>query len=461
MELLEFKNEFLTMLGVDQVEDVPDVVNSCSPDLVARYRKRFRMDRDWIREFYQYYLADREGLKQDYTPPSLSKLLLRLVGPCKTLVDLCAGTGSLSLYADPGTKIKAIELDPKAAACLRFNYAVHGLNAEVVQADALTFLTDQTKADGAISNPPFNIQPDGLWPPAKTGNWSFVLSALDRTTGRAAVILPMGVLNETADKTVVQNLIQRGQLKAVVKCPEKMFLSTSIPVCVLVLSHEPADRVVLIDASKLASKEVREQRGQYGGTSHTGRVYKKEFSVFSDDAIERIVQAINNAEKTDFSEPVPLENVLDNDCKLSPKMYISGQEEEPQQSKLEWIAEQYNTIIRQKNACKLVISETFAKELGLDPELWNQAKKNSAEVANAIQKVSGVKLEIEDYLTFTKSRELTIRFKSKDVLPEIFRQFVPMWINRVVLLNNLENSMLAEMRDYLLPLLLTGELEVP
>lgn len=165
MELLEFKNEFLTMLGVDQVEDVPDVVNSCSPDLVARYRERFGMDRDWIREFYQYYLADREGLKQDYTPPSLSKLLLRLVGPCKTLVDLCAGTGSLSLYADPGTKIKAIELDPKAAACLRFNYAVHGLDAEVVQADALTFLTDQTKADGAISNPPFNIQPGGLWPP--------------------------------------------------------------------------------------------------------------------------------------------------------------------------------------------------------------------------------------------------------------------------------------------------------
>ena len=261
MELLEFKDRFLRMLETDKVEEVPEILNRSSPDLIERYQEEFGTDRDWIREFYQYYLADREGLKQDYTPPSLSKLLLHLVGPCRTLVDLCAGTGSLSLYADPDTKIKAIELDPKAAACLRFNYAVHGLDAEVVQADALTFLTDQTKADGAISNPPFNIQPASLWPPANTGNWSFVLSALDRTAGRAAVILPAGILNETKDKSVVRSLLQSGRLKAVIKCPEKMFLSTSIPVCVLVLSHEPADHVMLIDASRLASKEVREQRG--------------------------------------------------------------------------------------------------------------------------------------------------------------------------------------------------------
>lgn len=170
MELLEFKNKFLEMLKTDNVEEVPVILRTFDDALVNQYRETFGTDRDWIREFYQYYLADREGLKQDYTPPSLSKLLLHLVGPCRTLVDLCAGTGSLSLYADPDTKIKAIELDPKAAACLRFNYAVHGLDAEVVQADALTFLTDQTKADGAISNPPFNIQPDSLWPPAKHCN---------------------------------------------------------------------------------------------------------------------------------------------------------------------------------------------------------------------------------------------------------------------------------------------------
>ncbi|MFR7639904.1 MAG: hypothetical protein ACLUYS_09735, partial [Allobaculum sp.] len=110
MELLEFKDRFLRMLETDKVEEVPEILNRSSPNLIERYQEEFGTDRDWIREFYQYYLADREGLKQDYTPPSLSKLLLHLVGPCRTLVDLCAGTGSLSLYADPDTKIKAIEL---------------------------------------------------------------------------------------------------------------------------------------------------------------------------------------------------------------------------------------------------------------------------------------------------------------------------------------------------------------
>ena len=461
MELLEFKTRFLEMLGTDNVEDVPGILSSASDELVSWYLEAFGVDRDWIREFYQYYLADREGLKQDYTPPSLSKLLLRLVGPCKTLVDLCAGTGSLSLYADPGTKIKAIELDPKAAACLRFNYAVHGLNAEVVQADALTLLTDQTKADGAVSNPPFNIQPGSLWPPAKTGNWSFVLSALDRTTGRAAVILPACILNETKDKSVVRSLLQSGRLKAVINCPEKMFLSTSIPVCVLVLSHKPGDGVALIDATKLASKEVREQRGQFGGASHTGRIYRKELNVLSDQAIENIINAVENCLDTDFSTFRSADLLIKNDCRLSPGLYLTTDPDEPEQTKLEWIAERYNSIVRQKNACKLTINETLAKELGFEKDLWEQQKKNSDEVANMIQELSGIKLESEDYLTFTRSRELTIRFKSKEVLPEIFTQFMQMWVNRVVLLNNLENEMLAQMRDYLLPKLMSGEIEVP
>ncbi|WP_369413418.1 N-6 DNA methylase [Allobaculum fili] len=461
MELLEFKDRFLRMLETDKVEEVPEILNRSSSDLIERYQEEFGTDRDWIREFYQYYLADREGLKQDYTPPSLSKLLLHLVGPCRTLVDLCAGTGSLSLYADPDTKIKAIELDPKAAACLRFNYAVHGLDAEVVQADALTFLTDQTKADGAISNPPFNIQPASLWPPANTGNWSFVLSALDRTARRAAVILPAGILNETKDKSVVRSLLQSGRLKAVIKCPEKMFLSTSIPVCVLVLSHEPADHVMLIDASRLASKEVREQRGQYGGTSHTGRIYRKELNVLNDQAIENITKAVNYRLDTDFSTFRSADLLIKNDCRLSPGLYLNTDPDEQEQTKLEWIAERYNSIVRQKNACKLTINETLAKELGFEKDLWEQQKKNSDEVANMIQKLSGIKLESEDYLTFTRSRELTIRFKSKEVLPEIFTQFMQMWVNRVVLLNNLENEMLAQMRDYLLPKLMSGEIEIP
>ncbi len=460
MELLEFKNKFLEMLKTDNVEEVPVILRTFDDALVNQYRETFGTDRDWIREFYQYYLADREGLKQDYTPPSLSKLLLHLVGPCRTLVDLCAGTGSLSLYADPDTKIKAIELDPKAAACLRFNYAVHGLDAEVIQADALTYLTDKTRADGVVSNPPFNVQPASLWPPANTGNWSFVLSALDRTAGRAAVILPAGILNETKDKSIVRSLLQSGRLKAVIKCPEKMFLSTAIPVCVLVLSHESGDQVVLIDAAKLAAKEIREQRGQFGGAGHTGRIYRKELNVLSDSAISEIVQTVNDRRETMFSTVQNSELIISNDCRLSPGFYLSAEPDEPEETKLDWLVRQLNSIVRLKNACKLTINENLAKELHIDPELWEKSKKASAEMAKEIEAFTSVKVEKEDYLTFTRNRELSIRFKSKDELPPIFNQFVQLWVNQTAMLNDLENDLLAQMRDYLLPKLLNGDLEL-
>ena len=67
----------------------------------------------------------------------------------------------------------------------------------------------------------------------------------------------------------------------------------------------------------------------------------------------------------------------------------------------------------------------------------------------------------EDYLTFTRNRELQIRFKSKEDLPPIFNQFMQLWVNQTVLLNNLENDLLAQMRDLLLPKLMSGEIEVP
>ncbi|UNT92618.1 SAM-dependent methyltransferase [Allobaculum sp. Allo2] len=156
-----------------------------------------------------------------------------------------------------------------------------------------------------------------------------------------------------------------------------MFLSTSIPVCVLVLSHEPADHVMLIDASRLASKEVREQRGQYGGTSHTGRIYRKELNVLNDQAIENITKAVNYRLDTDFSTFRSADLLIKNDCRLSPGLYLNTDPDEQEQTKLEWIAERYNSIVRQKNACKLTINETLAKELGFEKDLWEQQKKTA------------------------------------------------------------------------------------
>ena len=452
MELLEYKNELMKMLEISKLQDLPGALEARTGDKNFRkqYLHRFG-DRDWIRELYQYYLADREGLKQDYTPSSLAALCSALVGRCQTIADLCAGSGSLSIHAD-AEHIEAIELDDRVLPFLRFNLFLHQKDATVTQANVLEAPVNQV--DGVISNPPFNLPYDGEDLSSKTGNWAFVYKALQVTKGRAVIILPNSVLTESKDREAVERLIELGYLEAVIGCPGKMFDSTSIPVCLIVVNAHPSGQTVFVDACTLADKEVREQRGQFGGNSHTGRIYKKEINVFSDQAIDEICRLINERESGGNSAVIDSDFILQNDCNLKPNLYIKKEEPEDTQSKLEWIANQYNRIIRTKNACKLTINETLAKELNFDQSLWEESKKQSADVAAAIQKVSGVKLEKEDYLTFTRSRELSIRFKSKEELPAIFSQFIQLWINQTVLLNQMENAMLAEMRDYLLPLLM-------
>lgn len=458
MELLEYKNELFNLLDIESIERLPEALENAvgDCDLRNRYIETFGW-RDWIRELYQYYLADRENMKQDYTPESLSKLCGEIVGQCETIVDLCAGSGSLSIHSK-SEGLECVELDEGVLPFLKFNLFLNGRKAQILHGDALT--ASVRKAEGCISNPPFNLPYEGADLPCKTGNWAFVYKALNSTVNRAAIILPQGVLSERRDLQAVQDLVQEGHLEAVISCPERMFDSTSIPVCVIVVNWNRSDKTVFIDASGMAEKQIRTQRGQYGGRSHTNRVYKKEVNVFSDEAIAKICDLINNKKNSENSAAVESDEILKNQCNLSPLRYIKQTESEDSGNSIKWIAEQYNRLVRMKNACKLTINESLAKELGIDQQLWEESKRKSQEVAETIYKISGLKIEKEDYLTFTKSRELTLRFKSKEELPAIFNQFIQLWINQTVMLNQLENSMLSEMRDCLLPKLMDGTLEV-
>lgn len=458
MELLEYKNKLFELLKIEDISQLPKALEKITDNQKQRYIELFGLDRDWIRELYQYYLADRDGLKQDYTPESLAKLLGRVIGKCDSIIDLCAGSGSLSLHTNSQAYISAYELDQNVLPFLKFNLLIHGRKFDVYKGNVLAEdLT--TKADGVLSNPPFNLPNNGSATKCKTGNWAFASQALSVTRNRAAVILPVSVLKEEKDKNYVSDLIARGNIEAVIKCPGSMFASTSIPVCVIVMNANSQNEIVFVDASRVAKKESRMQRGQFGGTSHTGRVYKKYFYIFEDDAIEKIISVINHKENTRISKVVKIEEIKKNEFNLNPQIYLL-EETKNEQTKLQWITQQYNAIIRQKNDCKVTINVNLAREIGLDPDLWEQQKTSSSDIKNMIGKLEGIQLEKDDYLTFTKNRELTIRFKSKDELPEIFKQFMQMWITRVVLLNNLENGMLAQMRDYLLPILMNGEIDL-
>lgn len=204
MELLEFKNQLFELLDISEMSQLPQALELADSDMKHRYIEMFGLDRDWICELYQYYLADRDGLKQDYAPGSLAKLLGALIGPCKSIADLCAGSGSLSLCTDPKAGIRAYEMEESVLPFLEFNLLIHGRKADVIRSDLLNEMTIE-RADGVMSNPPFNI-PNNGYTECKTGNRAFVDIAYKVTRGRAALILSNSILTEEKDREFVCRL---------------------------------------------------------------------------------------------------------------------------------------------------------------------------------------------------------------------------------------------------------------
>ncbi len=56
---------------------------------------------DYIQKCYQFFLADRgkNSMQQDYTPPSIAKLVAELADCSSggTVLDCCAGSGALTI----------------------------------------------------------------------------------------------------------------------------------------------------------------------------------------------------------------------------------------------------------------------------------------------------------------------------------------------------------------------------
>ena len=142
-----------------------------------------------------------------------------------------------------------------------------------------------------ISNPPYNLRwknpelagflPQYVGyeiPPESNANMAFVLSALNLVDHRAVIILPNNVMSseQKQEKAIMRQLIKQNLLLAVISMPDKMFESTNIPTCILVFDKNKETReIAMVDMTHRCREAIRDQRGQFGGNSHTGRTYHK------------------------------------------------------------------------------------------------------------------------------------------------------------------------------------------
>lgn len=146
MELLEFVEALKKLFELDAIETLGDALalavktNDTTKFDAFRELVNDELDVDHLQKVYQYYCADRVEKKQDYTPRSLAALVAALTPPSSVVVDLCAGSGALTIQKwkeSPTTTFELYELDERVLPFLLFNLALRNIEARVFVGDAL------------------------------------------------------------------------------------------------------------------------------------------------------------------------------------------------------------------------------------------------------------------------------------------------------------------------------------
>lgn len=332
-------------------------------------------------------------------------------------------------------------------------------------------------ARSLISNPPYNLR----WkapalaqiqsrfceygvPPDSNANFAFILTGIDMIDGKAAFLLPTGVLDSGVKQEyeIRQALIEKNLIEAVIILPDRMFEATSISTCIFLINkNKQSLKVEFIDMKQEYAEEQRDQNGQFGGASHEKRTYHKTVKVLTDEAMAKALDAIEKQENIPgFCKSATPEEIRENDYVLSPARYIEAQQQEYTHRSYEDIAADYNRVVAEKNALKLTVNETLAKSLGIYDLAISLKVGNEIDIQSSFA-VVGQSAEKANFLTLSKNAaEFKIENKSKDKLPEILKLFLQMWKQHIMYLNNEENRILAEMRDALLHDLMTRKIDV-
>lgn len=328
----------------------------------------FSTDSDTLGNAYEYLIGEfaaGSGKKagEFYTPQQLSTILSEIVtldsqnpkaGKKKKInkvLDFACGSGSLlinvknKLENNGGTisRIYGQEKNITTYNLARMNMLLHGVKDsefEIFHGDTLTndwdILNEMNPAkkvefDAIVANPPFSLRWDasesmgkdfrfknfGL-APKSAADFAFLLHGFHFLSdeGTMAIILPHGVLfRGGTEQRIRTKLLKDNNIDTVIGLPSKLFFSTGIPVCILVLKKcKKENDVLFINASEHFKKEKRQNILRDGkGTEE------------DPNDIQNIVETYQNRpEKVErYARRVSMEEIKKNDFNLNISRYVS------------------------------------------------------------------------------------------------------------------------------------------
>src|SRR5690554_2291639 len=324
----------------------------------------FSTDSDVLGDAYEYLIgqfAAGSGKKagEFYTPQQVSTILSEIVtldsqdpsaGKKKKLdnvLDFACGSGSLLLNVrkrmkeNGGTigKIYGQEKNITTYNLARMNMLLHGMKDtefEIFHGDTLLNQWDifnelnpskKAEFDAVVANPPFSLRWDhtddladdfrfknyGL-SPKSAADFAFLLHGFHflKDEGTMAIILPHGVLfRGGAEQRIREKLLKDNNIDTVIGLPSKLFYSTGIPVCILVLKKcKKEDDVLFINAAEHFDKGKRQNS-------------------LNEDHINSIIETYQFREERErYSRKVSINEIKENDYNLNISRYVSTAEEE-------------------------------------------------------------------------------------------------------------------------------------
>ncbi len=351
----DFNDDALLGQGKEKVDKLTNLIGIFESKDLDFSKHRADGD-DILGDAYEYlmrHFATESGKSkgQFYTPAEVSRVMAQVLGiaqaktnPNTTVYDPTCGSGSLLLKvaeaAPTPVSVYGQEKEEVTSGLARMNMILHhNPGAVIEQGNTLSapkFLEgDQLKTfDYVVANPPFS---DKRWssglvgdpykrfegfgtPPDKQGDYAYLLHIIRslKSTGRAACILPHGVLfRGNAEADIRKSLVRRGLIQAIIGLPANLFYGTGIPACILVIDKAGAAArkgIFMIDAAQGYMKDGPKNR-------------------LRERDIHRLIDTFTTLDDSDprYARMVGLNEIEKNEFNLNLPRYIDSSTPEDQQ----------------------------------------------------------------------------------------------------------------------------------
>ena len=380
------------LIGIKETFELPDklikiLLNEEEKDKLLNKFLEYDIDLkyDFLRDYFQEQHSNRNDLKQDYTPDCICEILSRLKKDNNKILDVCSGTGALTISNLYNNKIyvQCEELSSRSIPVLLLNLIIRNVDGLVVQKDVLkneiTTIyklesTDQfsnikivdelqeEKFDIIVSNPPYSLGWEPKYDerfygyelaPKSKADYAFILDIVYRLSnnGQAFIILPHGVLFRGAsEEKIRKQLIENNLIDSIIGLPDKLFMNTQIPTLILVLNkNKKTNDILFIDSSKNCIKKSKQND-------------------MNEEHINKIISTYRERKEIEkYSHLASYEEIVKNDYNLNIPRYVDTSEEK----KLPDLKEVVKDIIEIDNEIEKVNKEL--KELveqleGTNPE---------------------------------------------------------------------------------------------